>query len=173
MFGDLEHDKKVGGRLPASSRVCFKSLDKFILFNCYSLLCRVLGVNFLTVDGLVSSYTYIVFAAFAQSLQSNIQFLCVCFLSTLEVCFLGVLYLIAVCTFYFFHFDNCSFSLSSYFLNGCFFRFKCILFKFYICGCCFCFCCICLCFCCFCCSFCFCFCFFCCCDLSFYSCIFF
>ena len=87
----------MGGRLPASSRVCFKSLDKFILFNCYSLLCRILGVNFLTVDGLVSSYTYIVFAAFAQSLQSNIQFLCICFLSTLEVCFLGVLYLIAVC----------------------------------------------------------------------------
>lgn len=132
MFCDLEHDKKVGGRLPASSRVCFKSLDKFILFNCYSLLCRVLGVNFLTVDGLVSSYTYIVFAAFAQSLQSNIQFLCICFLSTLEVCFLGVLYLIAVCTFYFFHFDNCSFALSGYFLNGCFFRFKCILFKFCI-----------------------------------------
>lgn len=170
MFCDLEHDKKVGGRLPASSRVC--SRFGIILFYFYRFLCRVLGVNFLTVDGLVSSYTYIVFAAFAQSLQSNVQFLCVCFLSTLEVCFLGVLYLITVCSFYFFTLTTATLLFPVTFLTAAF-RSKCILFKFCICGCCFCFCCICLCFCCFCCGFCFCFRFFCCCDLCFYSCIFF
>ena len=46
--------------------------ERWSLFDLScSLCCRIFRVNFLTVDGLECSYTYIISAAFLQVLQSR------------------------------------------------------------------------------------------------------
>ena len=132
--------------------------ERWSLFDLScSLCCRIFRVNFLTVDGLECSYTYIISAAFLQVLQSRFCCLCCSFLCALEVCFLGVLYLVSFCSGYFLDGYDCGFLLSRYFSDRSLLSCEYVLVKAcFCCGCfcfCFCFCfqsCFELCFCCIC-----------------------